>query len=428
MSVRGNVATELDAQSQLTPGEHLRVEIERLGLDQGAVAEATGVSRQQINNIVNGRQPISRAMAGKLGRLTGHSSDYWLRASFPRVGAASIMGPGEATETVPRPRGVGVLVNHQIIRAVKDGIIDIEPFSEANVQLASVDLTLDDSVITTDGDKVDVTAGRRFVLRAGRTVNVTTKECVDFPQDYIGRVGAMTSLAKIGIMTSHGFQVDPGFRGHLQFCMFNSGSKDFVLRSGDPIISLEIMPLGILPAPDERADEHLRASNNRDNVVSLFRNDMCDRLVRGAIRSCGKVDMQGDRVKARLTELDIEAFDMSADVALDSAVQAALTGLNMLRNKPNAARETRDKFVSFFGELAENIFLTADQTRSAIACLGLPADDNDTLIVPLRDGGEAMLHLPIKTATINLKYLARQLHEDPLDLMLMLVGFRRYRS
>ena len=87
--IRGNAAADLEADGDLTPGEHLRAEIERLGLDQVAVSNATGVSRQSINNIVNGRQPISRAMAGKLGRLTGHSSDYWLQSSFPRVPGVS---------------------------------------------------------------------------------------------------------------------------------------------------------------------------------------------------------------------------------------------------------------------------------------------------------------------------------------------------
>ena len=47
----------------LKPGEHLRAELERLGLNQIAVGKAAGVSRQSINNIVNGRQPISRARA-----------------------------------------------------------------------------------------------------------------------------------------------------------------------------------------------------------------------------------------------------------------------------------------------------------------------------------------------------------------------------
>jgi plasmid maintenance system antidote protein VapI len=34
--------------SGLTPGAHLRAEIEHLGLDQVAIAEATGVSQQTI--------------------------------------------------------------------------------------------------------------------------------------------------------------------------------------------------------------------------------------------------------------------------------------------------------------------------------------------------------------------------------------------
>jgi len=63
----------LETGGDLSPGEHLRREIERLDLDQVAVSKATRVSRQTINNIVNDRQPISRAMSAKLARLMGHS-------------------------------------------------------------------------------------------------------------------------------------------------------------------------------------------------------------------------------------------------------------------------------------------------------------------------------------------------------------------
>ena len=38
------------------PGAHLRAELRKLGLDQVAVSKATGVSRQSVNNIINGRQ------------------------------------------------------------------------------------------------------------------------------------------------------------------------------------------------------------------------------------------------------------------------------------------------------------------------------------------------------------------------------------
>lgn len=236
------------ASGDLTPGEHLRAEIERLGLDQIAVSQATGVSRQSINNIINGRQPISRAMAGKLGRLTGHSSDYWLRSAFPRAKpATSARNKRAAFESSGRPFGVGILVNHQIVRAVHDGVIRIEPFDEAHVQMASIDLTLDDFIVTAEGAKVDISDGQTFTLRGGHSVSVSTKEWLELPFDYIGHVGARTALARAGIMASHGLQIGPGFKGNLQFCIFNASAQDFELRGGDPVISVEILPLSATP-------------------------------------------------------------------------------------------------------------------------------------------------------------------------------------
>jgi dCTP deaminase len=232
---RGGAAT---AGGELTPGEHLRAEIERLGLDQVAVSQATGVSRQSINNIVNGRQPISRAMADKLGRLTGHSADYWLRARFPHP----------AKHPAEPPHGPGILVNHQIVRAVRDGIIGVDPFDESHVQRASLNLTLDDVAVTASGERLDIGAGQSFVLPGGQMVGVSTREWIAFPENYLGRVGAITALARIGVMTTHGFQVDPGFRGNLQFCLFNAGTQNFRMRGGDPIVGLEIVSLGVLPS------------------------------------------------------------------------------------------------------------------------------------------------------------------------------------
>jgi dCTP deaminase len=246
--------------SELTPGQHLRAEIERLGFDQVAVRKATGVSRQTVNNIVNDRQPISRAMAGKLGRLTGRSSDYWLRASFsiaPRADHPAKSGAGL------RPFGGGVLVNYQITHAVKHGIIAMDPFDEANVQLTSVDLTLGDFLITTEGKKINISGGQRFTLKRNRTVKVSTKELIELPQDYVGRVGAISSLAKNGIFTSVGFQIAPGFCGHLQFCIFNSGRENIELRSGMPIISIEIMSLGVMPVINGDGVKHPHRGRRR---------------------------------------------------------------------------------------------------------------------------------------------------------------------
>jgi|SRR6185437_6219029 addiction module HigA family antidote len=218
--------------SPLKPGDHLRAEFARLGLDQGAVSKATGVSRQSINNIVNGRQPISRAMAAKLGRITGHSSDYWLQGSF---------GGSAVPTTAAQPRG-SVLVNHQIARAVKDGVIGITGFDEARMRPAAFDLTFGAVVAPRRN-----TPARSVRLTRGRSVRIVTSERVAFPHDHLGRIGAVPHLARLGAIASHALQIDPGFSGALEVCIFNAGDRDILLRLGDPVLSLEIVPLGALP-------------------------------------------------------------------------------------------------------------------------------------------------------------------------------------
>jgi deoxycytidine triphosphate deaminase/addiction module HigA family antidote len=399
------------------PGDHLRAEIERLGLDQIEVSRATGVSRQSINNIINGRQPISRAMAGKLGHLTGQSSDYWLRAEFPRPGNAHATTIAEGTA---RPLGVGILVNHQIVRAVIDGIIVIEPFIEINVQPASIDLTLDDFVTTTDGDDVDITENLSFEVKAGETVMVRTREWVGFPINYVGRVGGMTKLAKFGIMVSHGFQIDPGFTGHLVFCIFNAGAQTFVLRAGDPIISLEIMPLSATPTPDERTIKLPREAP--DNVVSIRTNDDWKPPIRDAIRARVKVEPRRSGAEARIDELNI-AFEAASDHdALDAAVEGALVGLKTLRDHSTMAREEREKYTGFFNAVAADIRLNAQQVRKAVTGLGLTLARSEPtlLVVTLRDGKKAVVPLPSQTSAISLQQLGKQLGEDSEELILAL--------
>ena len=247
MSAHSRGEAEADREAgRATPGAHLRAELRRLGLDQVAVSKATGVSRQSVNNIINGRQPISRAMAGKLGRLTGHSSDYWLSESFSEGGAAPY-----TADAAPRVAGAGLLVNHQIARAVKDGIIGIKPFVAESLRAASIELTLHTSVGTASGTAIDIGRAKGFELAAGVAVQASTVESIELPRDYLGRIGAAAALCRHGILASTALHIEPGFKGRPHFHLFNAGGSPFPLRAGDPVIVLEILRLAA--APDDKA-------------------------------------------------------------------------------------------------------------------------------------------------------------------------------
>lgn len=144
-------------------------------------------------------------------------------------------------------------MNRQIAQAVRIGVVVITPFDAANVQPASVTLTLGADLTAPDGKTIYLGRGQSFTLRRNHTINVRTKERIELPHDYVGRVGALASLATRGIVTSAGFQIAPGFSGCLELSLFNSGQKGFTLQTGMPVISLEIIVLDTLPTIDDAA-------------------------------------------------------------------------------------------------------------------------------------------------------------------------------
>ena len=62
------------------PGRHVRATcLEPLGLSVTAAANALGVSRQALNNIVNEKSGISPEMAIRLEKMGWGTADGWLR-------------------------------------------------------------------------------------------------------------------------------------------------------------------------------------------------------------------------------------------------------------------------------------------------------------------------------------------------------------
>ena len=63
------------------PGEMLREDfMPDYGLTVTALAEAAGVSRQSVNELLRERRAVSPEMALRLSRLFGNSPEFWLNA------------------------------------------------------------------------------------------------------------------------------------------------------------------------------------------------------------------------------------------------------------------------------------------------------------------------------------------------------------
>lgn len=63
------------------PGNMLREDfLPDFGLTVVGLAEAAGVSRQSINELLRGRRAVSPEMALRLARLFGNAPEFWLNA------------------------------------------------------------------------------------------------------------------------------------------------------------------------------------------------------------------------------------------------------------------------------------------------------------------------------------------------------------
>ncbi len=63
------------------PGEMLREDfMSDYGLTTKSLAEALGVSRQTVNELLRERRAVTPAMALRLSKLFGNTPDFWLNA------------------------------------------------------------------------------------------------------------------------------------------------------------------------------------------------------------------------------------------------------------------------------------------------------------------------------------------------------------
>jgi addiction module HigA family antidote len=73
--------TRLMKRRPTHPGEMLREDfLPDYGLTVASLAEAVGVSRQSVNELLRSRRALSPEMAIRFGRLFGNSPEFWLNA------------------------------------------------------------------------------------------------------------------------------------------------------------------------------------------------------------------------------------------------------------------------------------------------------------------------------------------------------------
>jgi dCTP deaminase len=153
-----------------------------------------------------------------------------------------------------------VLSDGTIRRLVAEGRVLIDPWDEAMVQPASVDLRLGTSFRVFHNHRitaidladpprnltelVEVDDDESFVIHPGEFVLGRTQEHVELPDDIVARIEGKSSLGRLGLIVhaTAGF-VDPGFKGTLTLEITNLTRVPIKLYAGLPIAQLSFMTL-----------------------------------------------------------------------------------------------------------------------------------------------------------------------------------------
>ena len=135
---------------------------------------------------------------------------------------------------------MSLLSDRSIIDEINTGRIKIKPLEINNVQPASVDLRLGNKfrvftellaktyIIDTKDIDPDLTrlvyigSDEPFVLQSGQFALGTTLECVNIPDNIVGRIEGRSSLGRLGLLVhaTAGY-IDPGFKGTLTLELSN---------------------------------------------------------------------------------------------------------------------------------------------------------------------------------------------------------------
>ena len=104
--------------------------------------------------------------------------------------------------------------------------------------------------------KVKLEPGSGRTIPPGQFAFLLTEEYVEIPQDAMAFISMRSTYKCQGLVNVSGFHVDPGYRGHLVFAVFNASASQIHLHRGDPCFLMWFANLDEKSAPlDTKTDE-----------------------------------------------------------------------------------------------------------------------------------------------------------------------------
>ena len=163
-----------------------------------------------------------------------------------------------------------LLSDRSILEVLAQGRLRIHPFNPAELQPASIDLHLDDQILSFDQSKqfaggqqqsqeqptclIPICQEELFLLNPEEFVLGSTREHIELAADLAARLEGKSSLGRLGMVihSTAGF-VDPGWQGNLTLELSNLSRQPIALYRGMKIAQISFLEL---TTPADRSYGH----------------------------------------------------------------------------------------------------------------------------------------------------------------------------
>jgi len=112
-----------------------------------------------------------------------------------------------------------------------------------------------------------------IAIKPGMFASLLTYEKVEIPENLIGFISLKFGLKNNGLVNISGFHVDPGFKGHLVFTVFNLGPNPITLRYKEKAF---LLFLAKLEGTSRYKGKHQNQSKLSSELISRITGEQID--------------------------------------------------------------------------------------------------------------------------------------------------------
>lgn len=154
---------------------------------------------------------------------------------------------------------MAVLSDVRILEQLYEENISVDPFIYDNIQPASLDLTLGETIKTLGkkaairayGNNNDMYVEKKFdtyQMEPGELILASVREKITISSQFAARIENRSSLARLGIDVSTGNFINPGYSGNMTIVIKNNNTVPVEICKGMRICQLVIEDVGPTPS------------------------------------------------------------------------------------------------------------------------------------------------------------------------------------